>query len=470
MRKTLERLILKGIVKRVDKGLYSYVPHKTLDVFTSRDTLAQQALADITAVLRQIRGNPIVSIEFLEKLKAQDKSIKMRRANPLKGVKKVTIGGSAADDSSRLIKAYANWSRGSLIRASARVRLAGIAPLEIHVTEGLPKIDLQEIKFIPEHIERGRSAEFVLEKLKRPFIEKPITLRDLDIDFNIVQEFARKISDYELIEFNQDVIELALAEAKRKSTSSDIAIAFIDGSILPEHLDPKIHPNSRDLDKWPPEMAKQILKRKEKILRRFLRIYEYAHLSENIILVGAIKNSNDMSLQAKIGAYYDAPDQVLLINAMRDGEIEILGPFKKHRVEKVLVNELKKFNIEYAEDIAIDSFYVKGGGDMLPLQLDIVFPENTDDKTKDFVLDVIYHLTEISEKHRKITTEPVSTLKPLNIVDKKVSDKSLEIEIMIKKELEHVLYNVMELLARYVDIGIAIFALKLDSWSLERLM
>jgi len=473
VRKTLERLILKGIVKRVGRGLYSYVPHKTLDVFTSPDTLTQQALDDI---LHKVRGSPIISMEFLEKLKALKardkdfKNLKIRKANPLKGVEKITIGGSAADDSSRSIRQYASWSGGSFVRVSGRIRIAGIASLDIHLTEDLPKIDLQGIRFLPEHIEKGGSAEFVLERFKRPFIEEPTILRDLDIDFDIAQEFARKISDYELIEFNQDVMELALAEAKRKSTSSDIAIAFIDGSILPGHLDPKIHPNSKDLDKWPPEMAKQVLKRKERILRRFLHIYEYARLSENIILVGAIKNSNDMSLQASIGAYYDVPDQALLMNAMKEGEI--LGPFRKHRVEKVLLEELGKFDIEHIKDIAVDSFYVKKRENMLPLQLDIVFPENVEEKTKDVTLDIIHHLTMDSEKHTKIASESISipTLGPLRIVDMEVSKRSLEIEAIINKELGRELFNIMEALAKYAGIGISIYVLKLDWWRLERLM
>jgi predicted transcriptional regulator len=470
VRKTLERLALKGIVKRVSKGLYSYVPHKTLDVFTSPDTLTQQVLDDI---LHKVRGSPIIAMDFLEKLKAlkaQDENFKIRKANPLKEVEKVAIGGSAADDSSRPIRVYASWSGGSFVRVSGRIRIAGIASLDIHLTEDLPKIDLQGIKFLPEHIEEGGSAEFVLERFKRPFIEKPTILRDLDIDFDIAQEFARKISDYELIEFNQDVIELALAEAKRKSTSSDIAIAFIDGSILPGHLDPKIYPSSKDLDKWPPDMAKQVLKRKERILRRFLHIYEYARLSENIILVGAIKNSNDMSLQASIGAYYDAPDQALLMNAMKEGEI--LGPFRKHRVEKVLLYELRKFNIEHTENIAVDSFYIKKRENMLPPQLDIVFPENMEEKIKDFTLDIIYHLTVDSEKHTKIASESISTptLGPLRIVDMEVSKRSLEIVAMINKELGRELFNIMEALAKYAGIGISIYVLKLDSWRLERLM
>jgi hypothetical protein len=453
-RKTLERLIYKGIVTKDARGLYR-LSQKTLDLFVHPSS------EPITISLEEISSDLVIGLELLERVKAR--GVALRRAGSLDRARTIIIGGSAADESSRPLKPYANWSHGSFVRASARIRIAGIAPLLINVTDGHHKIALERIRFLPEHIEKGGSVEFLMERFKRPFIERPLVMRDLTYD--VAQEFARKISEFDLIEFKQEMIDLAIAEAKYKSTSCDLAVAFIDGSILPGHLDPYIFPDSETLARWPPEMAELILKRKERILKKFINIYESVYLSTNIVLVGAIKNSNDRSLQALAGLYHDAPDQVLLMGSMKEGDV--IGPFKKHRAERVLLEELRKFKIRYSKEVAIESFYVKRRGDTIPLQLDIVFPESMDRGTRNLFLEIIYYLTEASEKHTRIASEDVyiPTLAPIRIIDEEVSKKAREIEIIAERDLGGKLYSAIKLLEEYLEkypypLDLALFVYK----------
>jgi hypothetical protein len=452
VRKTLERLTYKGVVIKDGRGLYR-LSQKTLDLFIHSGS------EPITISLEEIGSDLVIGLELLERVKAR--GVTLRKVGSLDRARRIIVGGSAADESSRPLRPYANWSHGSFVRASARIRIAGITSLSINITDGHPKIALEKIRFLPEHIEKGGSVEFLVERFKRPFIERPLVIRGLTQD--VAQEFARKMSEYDLIEFKQGMIDLALAEAKYKSTSCDLAVAFIDGSILPEHLDPYISPDSETLAEWPPEMARLILKRKERILRKFIQIYESAYLSENTILVGAIKNSRDRSLQALANFYYDVSDQVLLTGSMKEGDI--LGPFKKHRAEKVLLEELNKFNIKYSKEVAVESFYIKRRGDMLPLQLDVVYPESMDRETRNLLLEILYYLTEASEKHTRIASENVfvPTLAPIRIVDDEVSKKAREIEMIVERDLEGKLYSAIRLLEEYLEkypLDLALFVYK----------
>jgi hypothetical protein len=454
LRKCLERLEIKGVVKRYGRGSYVYVKHLTLDMFARPEILPLDNI-----VISHMAG--------FELLKLVEKGeLRLQRARDIE-VTDLVIGGAVADDSSRPLGTYAHWSSGLFVRVSARIRIGGIVAYNVFIKEGAPVLDvkIEDMDLIPEHLTHGDSVEFLIERLRRPYLDSVRAIRGLSGE--VAREIAEKLSHYDLEEFNQDLIELAIAKAKYKATWSDLAVVLIDGSILPGHLDPKIHPESKDLEDWPSDLRKLILGRKERILRRFLHIYDSVYTSRNVVLIGVAKRSNDRTLQYKANVYYGVPDQILLSNVMREGEI--IGPFVKHRVEEELVNELKKFSIKYAETIRVDSYYVMVKEKALPLQIDVVFPKHVDElngrDVRNTILWLIAHpyLSEISRKHTWYNEqgEIIPTLKPIEIVDREVSKKSEEIARLIEKDLAKSLYNVLrqleELALKGADISLYVF-------------
>jgi hypothetical protein len=454
LRKCLERLENKRVIKRYDRGFYAYVRHLTLDIFAQPEVLS----------LDNIIISHMAGFELLKLIEKGE--LRLQKVGDIK-VMDLIIGGAVADDSSRPLGTYAHWSSSLFVRVSARIRIGGIAPYSIFIKEGAPVLDVkvEDMDLIPEHLTYGDSVEFLIERLRRPYLDSVRAIRGLSGE--IGHEIARKLSDYDMIEFNQDLIELATAKAKYKTTWSDLSVVLIDGSILPGHLDPKIYPKSKDLEDWPSDLRKLILGRKERILRRFLHIYDSVYTSRNIILVGVTKRSNDRTLQYRVNVYYDVPDQILLSNVMREGEI--IGPFVKHRIEEELVNELRKFSIEYPEVIRVDSYYVMVKETALPLQIDVVFPKYVDElngrNVRNTILWLIAHpyLSEISRKHTWYNEqgEVIPTLKPIEIVDREVSMKSEEIARLIEKDLAKSLYNVLrqleELALKGADISLYVF-------------
>jgi Fe2+ or Zn2+ uptake regulation protein len=456
IRKALERLMSKGLVRRVGRGLYEYLRHPTLDdFFRGREE-------DVEIKLSSIYVEIGAGAKLLEVVK--ERGVKLRGFSPLE--ESLCVNGIAADDSSSPLKPYATLQSGVIIRISARLRIGCLIPFGVESFSDYPKIIPEEPRFIPEHISQGGTVEFLIEKvpmdmdlktkalslpkLKRPYLEGPLIMRNIGLE--VAHEIAKKLSDYDLVEFNLNLIEQTVAEASREASSSDLALALIDGSILPGHLDPHIHPDARFLEEWPEEIARLVLERKERILRKFYGIYQSVYGSENVVLVGAIKRSSDMTLQGMAGVYYDVPDQELLASVGLEGKI--LGPFEKHRVKKELIEQLKKFGIQAkSDDIVIKSYYMMRRKDVLPLQIDVVFPKYMEEEERSFVLNLIYHWTEASEKHTKLEDSrgalKVPTLLPISIADETAGKKSKELSEVIERDISTKLYEIFEVLKGY---------------------
>jgi Fe2+ or Zn2+ uptake regulation protein len=456
IRKALERLMSKGLVRRVGRGLYEYLRRPTLDDFF------REREEDVEIKLSSIHIGAGVGERLLKV--AKERGVELRDFSPLK--ESLCIDGVAADDSSSLLKPYATLQSGAIVRISARLRIGCFIPFSVESLCDYPKIIPGEPKFIPEHISQGGTVEFLIEKvpmhmdlrnevlsspkLRRPYLEGPLTMRNIGLE--VAHEIAKKLSDYDLVEFNLNLIEQAVAEAGRRASSSDLALALIDGSILPGHLDPYIHPDARFLEEWPERAARLVLERKERILRKFYGIYQSVYGSENVVLVGAIKRSSDMTLQGMASIYYDVPDQELLASVGLEGKI--LGPFEKHRAKKELIEQLKKFGIQAkGDDIAIKSYYMMRRKDVLPLQIDVVFPKYMEEEERSFVLNLIYQWMEASEKHTKLEDGrgvlKVPTLLPISIADETAGKKSKELSEVIERDISTKLYEIFEMLKGY---------------------
>jgi hypothetical protein len=450
LRKVLERLESKGLVKRINKGVYIYSrEYFTLDLFLeSKPEYPPIRLWEIKEL----------AAAHLELLKHANKI----EIDHIDNFNNLFIGGVAVDDGSRLISSMASFGLG-FVRVSARIRIACILPFYMDTNVGSPTVipQMDKIEYYPEHITQGGTAEFLVERFKKPFLDlkKPYKIRSNGIDYEIASKVAKKLSEYDLVEFNMNMINYAVSRAAYKASSCDVALALVDGSILPGHLDPDIHPGSKNIEKIKEEstyLAKLLLDRKRNILQGFLSIYERILNSENIILVGAIKRSNDETLQAKARIHYGIPDQRLLRNAGL--EKVILGPFEKHRVVKVLLDQFEAFSLIPREEIKIKSYYIMWRRDALPLQTDVLFPKSLyeDNSIETKILKLLYDLTEESTKHTYIReiweggNDIIPTLRPIAIVDEVVGKKAAEISEIIEKELSFKLNDVLLYLANTV--------------------
>jgi len=452
VRKTLEKLISKGVVERDKKGLFICARRQTtLDMFFNTDYKKYSRLLIYEIPLSKIEHSISFAQELFEKI--VQKGINLSKVEDRINIVG-DLGASAADDSSRSLKVHI-VHHTHIAGISARIRIGGIAPFITEVKNGMVTVSMDdEVELLPEHIKRGGSVEFLVEGFrKRPYVEPRLVAKNItsDQDFQIMREYVGKLNDYSIIEFHHQLIQHAIDRAERKASSFDFAIAFIDGSILPGHLDPKIHPGSEELKNWPPEMATKLVEYKYKLLEQFISIYKrVAEQRDDVVLVGASKRSEDRTLQHRVKVYYDVPDQELLSNVGLENAI--LGPFEKHRVVE-LKEQLELLNLTYPADMKIDSYYIFRSTTMMPLQIDVVFPKNMEQEQRNEIVKLIAHLVEESEKHSRIAEQSgevkaISTLRPIRLVDLEVTKISEQIAKVVEKELARKIYDIMEFLAQ----------------------
>jgi len=348
--------------------------------------------------------------------------------------KRLSIGGAVADDSSRIIKPRIISSDAKTITFS-RIRfwIAGVAPFSITISDGGLGVDVyyDKLQFLPEDFEKGR-FEIAFNKI---FIEPTVAIKNLgEYDIHAIIGFIRKIKGFDKTEFTQMMISRALEIAEKLSSSYDISVVMIDGSIIPAFI-PEIYFSMLKSFEYFLEFIKIMLEKEREILQRFINIYERVYGSKNIVMVGAIKKSTDKSLQRMVGIFHEDTDQELLERVMKKENIAVIGPFVKRRVFE-LNNVLRRNNM-YNEDVSIISYYMKGSYDMTPLQLEFVFSRNIDHEMRDLFMKVIYNLL-IKDKFGR------TTLKPIDIMDRLIKKRSKIIEKVYKAKAERELYKKMK--------------------------
>jgi len=474
IRKALERLELKGFVTRTARGRYARV--KTLDEWFGVKIELPETLVKFSVHEYATMGH-----ELRERLRSL--SVPIRKIDDIKSRLhgEWLLGGSAADDSSYPIRPYIRVYTGAVISVYARIRLGGILPFELKMKDWSPSYKYGGIRFIPEHIgEEGGTVEFLVKRLRSPYLERSnisIARELAGLSLEKVRKVIEKFNEYDIIDFNRELIDLALSKAKEKSTSIDLAsyvFALVDGSILPGHLDPHIIPPSsdseneassfiRELEEENPEVAKELIRRKKKILENYALIYETVRKSDNIILVGAVKNANDKTLQYETGIYYGLSDQkVLASGGLKEGEI--LGPIREHRL-KEWVEQVEKMGLSLSlKEPPIETYYIaKGIG--LPLKLEVIFPEDLSEEEKERILAILWAIASKDEVHTKISDDPWQyrySLYPVIVVDDLARKKAEELATIIKKDLEGKLTRLMEYVAELslqykVDIMLLVY-------------
>lgn len=265
----------------------------------------------------------------------------------------------------------------------------------------------------------------------------------------IVRKAWEKRRDFEKALFHAELMSKSLKRANSASNEYDLVLVLIDGPSLPPHLDPYVGPGTRFmLDVWKlvsyDEMTK-LLEMKEHMLRTYLNIFEQVLGSKNIVLVGAVKQSEDQTLQYKVFKHVEEgrSDIDVLISYLKSGEG--IGPYFIDRLF-MFVKELRRFHIKKINDeeikhkVPIHSYMVKIYEHVLPMRLDILTPPALD-KMRRNIVDLLANLIIPSRKHtyiagkdEKIILE-IPTLFPIYLVDKELDKWGKFVESVYRVEI-----------------------------------
>lgn len=483
VRKALEKLQLRGLVISTDRGKYAV--KRSLEDYLFHDEEIEHLYEEINRELEIItKIKPqglLIGRELRDKLVNVMKLTQVMKVPtefPLGRLEGLFVGGAAVDESIRSIRSIARTYSGGVIGAYARLRLGAVAPFEVHIEQGGLTYAFGDVNFWPEGILNGDLVEFVVRKVVEPRAQTLQKLEGLPPD--MIKELMEKFSEYDIIEFNLELANLSVDNSWLKSPLTDYNLALVDGSIIPGHLDPHITPYSdkiAQIEREQPDVAKELLRRKAEILRGYWRLYERVRESKDIILIGAVKNSMDSTLQLMTGIYYDAPDQkVLSEGGLEEGEV--LGPIRKHRLRE-WVKEVEAMDLANEippQEPPIETYYVMSGPQGLPLQVDAVFPEDIDrDKLeKRRLLSLIYYMAVNDKKHTELSPMPelyVRTLKPIAFIDEQVSERAKVMANIVSRELEAIVSDILDRLAYYANkygIDFAIFAYNVFKGKLVR--
>jgi len=453
IRKTVERLMLKGVIVRTRRG--NYAKGKTLDDYFKEEEIK----IEIPHMLKKMGityGKTL--IEYV---------LKVLKDIELFDVKKISeklkeehiIGGATGDESSRPLRVYARMHTGAIIATYARLRIGGTLPFET-ILKGSENIqyEFENIYYIPDYISRGGpSIEVLVRRLKPKVLEtNEIYKKFVGIPIDLLEKIIEKLNEYDIIDLQLDVAFATLHRAELKLHSLDYSLALIDGPLFPGHLDPHIVPCKNyhrcpelieELSRDYPDVAEELLKRKRDIILRYWHLYQEAKSRENLVLIGSIKNSRDETLQRASGEYYGISDQKLLaLGGLNEGEV--LGPIKKHRLKEWIeqVEAMELHTKIPVEEPPIETYYIMKSYGGVPACFDIIFPEAMNIEEKRKVLYVLYQMLIEDSKHTHLSEEPKLTIytpQPIVVIDNMLEEKSKEIANMLKLEIEHTLVDLL---------------------------
>ena len=267
----------------------------------------------------------------------------------------------------------------------------------------------------------------------------------------IVKKIREKRRDFEKALFHAELMSKSLKRARSVGNEYDLVLVLIDGPLLPPHLDPYVSPGTRFmLDVWKlvsqDEMTK-LLEMKEYMLRSYLDIFEQVLESKNIALVGAIKRSEDQTLQYKVFKHIEEgrSDIEVLISYLKGGER--IGPYFINRLF-MFANELRRFHIKDITDeemkhkIPIHSYIIKMFEYMLPIRLDVLMPFVLHKMEQDIV-DLLANFITPSKKHTRIAGKEeeilfeIPTLSPIYLVDHELDKWSRFVESVYRAEIKN---------------------------------
>jgi hypothetical protein len=266
----------------------------------------------------------------------------------------------------------------------------------------------------------------------------------------VIRKVYEKRRDFENALFHAELMDKSLKRANSVGGEYDLILVLIDGPLLPPHLDPHVGPGTRlMLDVWKlvgqDEMTK-LLEMKEYMLRTYLSIFERVLGSGGIVLVGAVKRSEDQTLQYKVFRHVEEgrSDVDVLISYLKGGEG--IGPYFIDRLS-MFAKELRRFNIkrltggEVKREVPVHSYMVRMYEYVLPMRLDVLTPPALRGMEQ-CIVDFLANLIVPSRKHTYIAGVEegillkVPTLFPIYLVDNELDMWGVFVESVYRAEIE----------------------------------
>jgi len=349
----------------------------------------------------------------------------------------------SADETIRTFKVVARyWNKVSILKVESKFGLVKEFGFDIQAKEFTCGEDGCWSSFVPEDLGSARDILY--------FYYIPIEVKvKSEKTRRIIRKVWEKRRDFEKSLFHAELMSKSLKRASSVSNEYDLVLVLIDGSSLPPHLDPYVGPGTRFmLDVWKlvsyDEMAK-LFEMKKRMLRTYLNIFERVLESRNIVLVGAVKRSEDQTLQYKVFRHVEEgrSDIDVLISYLRSGEG--IGPYFIDRLF-MFAKELRRFHIkkttneEIKHKIPIHSYIVRMYEHVLPMRLDVLTPPALG-KMEQNIVNLLANLIIPSRKHtyiagkdEKIMLE-VPTLFPIYLVDKELDKWGSFVESVYRAEI-----------------------------------
>ena len=358
------------------------------------------------------------------------------------GIRKVLI--ISADETMRIFRVVARyWDRVSILKVMSKFGLVKEFVFDMQKNEFTCGEDGCWFSFVPEDL--GSTKDILY------FYYIPISAKVEGVkNRHIIRKISEKRRDFENALFHAELMSKSLKRANSVGNEYDLVLVLIDGPLLPPHLDPYVSPGTRFmLDVWKlvsqDEMTK-LLEMKEYMLRAYLNIFERVLGSRNIVLVGAVKRSEDQTLQYKVFKHIEEgrSDVDVLISYLKGGKG--IGPYFIDRLF-MFAKELRRFNIkkitdeEIKHDVPIHSYMIRMYEYALPMRLDVLSPpalrgmeQNIVDFLANFIVPSGKH-TYIAGKEEGILLK-VPTLFPIYLVDKELDMWSAFVESVYRAEIK----------------------------------
>ncbi|MEM4593364.1 MAG: DNA double-strand break repair nuclease NurA, partial [Sulfolobales archaeon] len=302
------------------------------------------------------------------------------------------------------------------------------------------------------------------------FTNLPLQLGD-EYDEKTVEKIVEKIEDYanmgrELYllisgyKIASDLETLTQAEiaVNVQNEAMDLKAVFIDGSILPGHLDPYLDFIIRNPKDVPKEWIQYFIEVRNLLIESYCKVYERA-LKRGIWLIGVVKNSMDKTILNELikrvrGVKLPyVSDQLLMKYMLKEGEYVVYVPHKavgshnsdlKDGIAKFCGRQYPIYNVVFAHPY----FHM-----YKPMVFTLLAPVDGSDLNT--VAAEVAPLLKLAERlvaedlyHERVADDTPVTLTYLKYIDDRIRREKGVVADIIAKQLDYIL---SQLLGRIVS-------------------
>ncbi|MEM4439125.1 MAG: DNA double-strand break repair nuclease NurA [Pyrobaculum sp.] len=453
---TLHRLSESGVLAKWGPGAYG--PTKRLS------EIILPNLVETTAQLANYS-------EMRKLLEALSDKVVVGELRPLSTSYRVgAVFGDATDTISKH-RGFVERVGDGLVQMQFNVRVIGYA----YVTVGF-QISGDNVAVVkqPDYVEKspheGDIEILQLIMANSKFTNLPLQLGD-EYDEKTVEKIVEKIEDYanmgrELYllisgyKIASDLETLTQAEiaVNVQNEAMDLKAVFIDGSILPGHLDPYLDFIIRNPKDVPKEWIQYFIEVRNLLIESYCKVYERA-LKRGIWLIGVVKNSMDKTILNELikrvrGVKLPyVSDQLLMKYMLKEGEYVVYVPHKavgshnsdlKDGIAKFCGRQYPIYNVVFAHPY----FHM-----YKPMVFTLLAPVDGSDLNT--VAAEVAPLLKLAERlvaedlyHERVADDTPVTLTYLKYIDDRIRREKGVVADIIAKQLDYIL---SQLLGRIVS-------------------